>query len=216
MPYPFNFDLSSISRQLFRDIARITYNSGVHRRIGDAARLLLKKFRIQELTGLDFSEAIQLIEDLIEIQIENVRYRERFLNARRRALFLPHCSRKYMDSNCKARFNPDVPSYYCSHCSDDCLINQATRLGEKMGYDVYILPGGSCIKRILQTRRYEAVVGVACGMEIRLAKRLLEKMGLPGQAVPLIKNGCANTIFSMETLKKVLTTPKTLKAYTQH
>jgi len=204
MPYSFNFDLTKISRTFFREVARIAHSSGVHKRMGEAARLLLRKFRIQEITGLDFSEAVQLMEDFVEIQMRNIRHRERFLNAKRKVLLLPHCSRKYMDGSCKARFDPNIPSYYCKHCSSDCLIHQAVLLGEKRGYDVYVLPGGSCIKRILQTKRYEAVVGVACGMEIRLAERLLEKIGLPGQAIPLIKNGCANTMFNIDALQKIL------------
>jgi len=204
MPYPFNFDLTEMSRAFFREVARIAHSSGVHKRMSEAARYLLKKFRVQEFTGLDFSEAVQLMEDFIKIQMRNIMHRERFINAKRKALLLPHCARKYMDSRCEARFNPNVPSYYCSHCSSDCLIHQATLLGEMRGYDVYVLPGGSCIKRILQKKRYEAVVGVACGMEIRLAEKLLDKLGLAGQAVPLIKNGCANTKFNIDTLQKIL------------
>jgi hypothetical protein len=69
---------------------------------------------------------------------------------------------------------------------------------------VYVLPGGSCIHKILQKGAYEALVGVACGEEIKLAEGLLEKTGLPGQNVPLIKNGCANTTFNIRTLKAIL------------
>ena len=109
-----------------------------------------------------------------------------------------------MDKRCKAGFDRDIPSYRCAHCSPDCLVNQATLLGEKRGYDVYVLPGGSCIHEILQKGRYEALVGVACGQEIRLAEGLLDKVGLPGQNVPLIKNGCANTTFNLNALKEIL------------
>jgi hypothetical protein len=47
-------------------------------------------------------------------------------------------------------------------------------------------------------------VGVACGEEIKVLEPLLKSMDVAGQAIPLIKNGCANTIFNMETLAKVL------------
>ena len=204
MPYPFTFDLSKMPRSLFKEAAKIAHNKNLYRRLGEAARYLLKKFRIQELTGLDFSEAIQLMEDFIEIQMRNIESREKFLNTKKRVLLLPHCSRKYMDSRCKAFFDPTVPSYYCAYCSRDCLIYQATLLGRKFGYDVYVLPGGSCIKQILKRKHYDAVVGVACGMEIKLAERLLQRMNLTGQAVPLIKNGCAETRFNIETLYKIL------------
>jgi len=130
--------------------------------------------------------------------------REKFLKTKKRVLLLPHCSRKYMDSRCKAIFNPQIPSYQCQHCSEDCLINQATKLGEEKGYDVYVLPGGSCITKILQSHKYDAVVGVACGEEIKLGMKLLQKLNIPGQAVPLIKNGCANTKFYINTLEKIL------------
>ena len=54
-------------------------------------------------------------------------------------------------------------------------------LREKKGYDVYILPGGLCVPKILENGKYEAVVGVACGEEIKLADKILEKLKLPEQ-----------------------------------
>jgi len=204
MPYPFSFDLTKISRSFFREVARISYDKEIHKKVGDAARYLIQKFRIRELTGLDLSDAVRLMEDFIDVQVTNMRNKTQFLKTKKRALFLPHCSRKFMDGRCKAIFDPEIPTYRCSHCSSDCPVHQATLLGEKNGYDVYIIPGGSCIKEILEKNRYEAVVGVACGMEIMLAKTLLSKLRLPGQAVPLIKNGCANTKFNLETLEKIL------------
>jgi hypothetical protein len=77
-------------------------------------------------------------------------------------------------------------------------------LARKKGYDIYLLPGGSCIPKILKTSRYEGIVVVACGEEMKIMGPLLNSMDVAGQAIPLIKNGCANTIFNMETLVKVL------------
>jgi hypothetical protein len=204
MPYQFNFDLTRVSRFFFREVAEAAHKRKLHRRIGEVALHLLERFRIQEITGLDVTQALMLLEDLIDIQMKNLSNRERFLKTCRRVLLLPHCSRKYMDNRCKAVFDRSIPSYSCSHCSPDCLIGQATLVGEKRGYDVYVLPGGSCIHQILQKGRYEALVGVACGEEIKLAEGLLEKTGLPGQTVPLIKNGCADTKFNIQALEKVL------------
>ena len=204
MPYQFRFDLTRLSQSFFTGIAIAAQKRKVHRRIGNAAQLLLQRFKVQEMTGLDFAQALMLLEDLIDIQTRNFIDRERFMKTSRRVLFLPHCSRKYMDKRCKADFDQNIPSYRCAHCSPDCLVNQATMAGEKKGYDVYVLPGGSCIQQILQKGRYDALVGVACGEEISLAKGLLEKTGLPGQNVPLVKNGCANTTFNLETLNEIL------------
>ncbi|MBN2042727.1 MAG: DUF116 domain-containing protein [Candidatus Aenigmarchaeota archaeon] len=202
MAYKFTFDLSQISQTFFRDIARFSERKGIHRKIGQSAREIVKKFKIHELTGLPISDAFTVIEDFIDSSVKNITNREKFLKTKKRALLLPHCSRKYMDSRCKAKFNTKTSSYECMHCSPDCLVNQATKLAKKKGYKVYVLPGGSCVKNILTM--HDGVVGVACTEEIKLANSMLEPIGYPSQAVPLVKNGCSGTKFSMETLAQTL------------
>jgi len=204
MPYKFTFDLSKISRLFFKEIAKVSYQKGMHKKVGRTVHGIIRRFKIQEATGLNLSDAVLLLEDLIEIQARNLFEREGFVQTRKRALFLPHCSRKYMDSRCKAMFDPDIPSYKCAHCSPDCLINQAVSFAEMKGYDVYVLPGGSCVPKILKAKHYEGVVGVACGEEIKLGGKIVKSMGMAGQTVPLVKNGCANTSFNLETLFGVL------------
>jgi hypothetical protein len=204
MPYKFTFDLSRIPRVFFTEVTRIGYQQDLHKKVGRALNDIIRKFKIQEATGLHLSDAVTLIEDLIEVQARNVLEREKFVQTKKRAVFLPHCSRKYLDSRCKAAFDPTIPSYICAHCSPDCLINKSSTYAQKKGYDVYILPGGSCIPKILKEKNYEGVVGVACGEEIRLSGEILKSNGIAGQAVPLIKNGCANTCFNVETLLNTL------------
>jgi len=203
MPYRFSFDLSGISKSFFKELARVARDRKLHKRFGLKARTLAEKFKLTEITGLNVPDAIQLVEDLVDVYVQNVSERERFEKTRKRALFLPHCSRKHMDNRCKASFNPEIPSYKCGKCSDDCLVNRATSLGEQKGYDVYVLPGGSCILDILKRNRYEGVVGVACSQELKIGGDNLKQLGLAGQAIPLIKNGCSNTVFSFANLEKL-------------
>jgi len=204
MPYKFTFDLSRVPRFFFAEIAKIGYQKGMHKKVGRTLQRIIEKFRIQEATGLNLSDAVLLLQDLIDMQAKNLLEREKFVQTRKRALFLPHCARKYMDSRCQATFDPNIPSYICAHCSPDCLISKAILFSEMKGYDVYILPGSSCVPKILKAKRYEGVVGVACGEEVRLSGQILEGVGITGQAVPLIKNGCANTVFNIDTLAKTL------------
>jgi hypothetical protein len=204
MPYKFTFDLSKVPRFFFTEIAMVSYRKGMHKTLLKNVQDIIKKFRIQEATGLNLSDAVVLLQDLIDLQAVNLLERRKFLQAKKRALFLPHCSRKYMDNRCKAFFDASIPSYACAHCSKDCLVNKADRLAKKKGYDVYVLPGASCIPKILKMGRYEGVVGVACGEEIKISGEILGGTDVAGQAIPLIKNGCANTAFNMETLGKVL------------
>ncbi len=204
MPYRFTFDLSKVPRFFFNEIAMISYQKGMHKSFLKTLNELILKFKIQEATGLNISDAIVLLQDLIDLQAINSMERNRFLETKKRALFLPHCSRKYLDSRCKATFDADVPTYTCAHCSEDCLVNKADRLAKEKGYDVFLLPGGSCIPKILKATHYEGIVGVACGEEMKMMGHLLGSMDVTGQGIPLIKNGCANTIFNTETLVKVL------------
>jgi hypothetical protein len=204
MPYKFTFDLSKVPRFFFTEIATVSYQRGMHKSFLTTLNDLILKFKIQEATGLNLSDAVALLQDFIDLQAINSIERNRFLQTKKRALFLPHCSRKYMDSRCRASFSPEVPCYICAHCSEDCVVNQADLYAKKKGYDVYLLPGGSCIPKILKTSKYEGVVGVACGEEMKIMGPLLKGMNVTGQAIPLIKNGCACTTFNMETLRKVL------------
>jgi hypothetical protein len=204
MPYKFTFDLTRVSRFFFTEIAKIGYQKNLHKKATGTVQRMIERFKIQEATGLNLSDAVLLLQDLLEMQARNLMERGKFVQTKKRALFLPHCSRKYMDSRCKAVFDPNMPSYVCAHCSPDCSINKAVVFAEKKGYDVYILPGGSCVQKILRTKQYEGIVGVACGEEIRMSGETLKELGVAGQAVPLIKNGCANTSFNVETLMSVL------------
>ncbi|MEM1518581.1 MAG: DUF116 domain-containing protein [Halobacteria archaeon] len=207
MPYKFTFDLSVVPHKFFKELAYMVDSKRIHKRTGRILRRLIDRFKLSELTGMDFAEILQVIEDLVDIQVKNLAYRQRFEMSKNKALFLPHCARKYVDSRCRAEFDPDVPTFRCRRCSPDCQVNQASRIAEELGYDVYIVPGGSCIPKIIKKHNYDGIVGVACGEEIRLAYTYLNE-DIAAQAVPLIKNGCSNTVFSIDSLCKILQSQK--------
>jgi len=204
MSYNFTFDLSKLSQALFKEIAEFSEKGKITERIGDRARNLVKKFNVDKITGLPICDSITVIEDLIEANIKNSLYKERFLKTNKRVLFLPHCCRKYMDSRCQAAFDPETASYLCTHCSKDCQVHKATILARKENYDVYVVPGSSCIKKIFQKKTYEGVIGIACTEELSLAAKLLEQFNIAAQNIPLIKNGCAATQFNFKTLRQII------------
>jgi hypothetical protein len=204
MPYQFTFDFTNAPRFFFTELALAGHQRGLNKAVFKTLQEIIKKFKIQEATGLNLSDAALVLQDMLDMQVCNHMTRGKFLQTKKRALLLPHCSRKYMDSRCKAIFDASVPTYVCAHCSSDCAVNEASRVAKEKGYDVYILPGGSCVPKILKTHNYEGLIGVACGEEAKMSVDMLAKVGVTSQAVPLIKNGCANTVFSMETLIKTL------------
>jgi len=204
MPYKFTFDISKAPQHFFIELARVGNQMGMQKVFEKTLQILIRKFRIQEVTGLNIQDAVLLIQDLLKMQTLNLIQKQEFLQTKKRALFLPHCCRKYMDSQCQAVFEPSLTSYVCAHCSPDCFVNKAERIAREKGYDVYVLSGGSCMPNILKQKKYEGVVGVACGPEVIMSGEKLSSMGMAWQSVPLLKNGCANTFFNMETLIKTL------------
>ena len=206
MAYDFDFDLTKVSRSFFQKLAGFLDDKGIHRKMGNLAEEASKKFKLEEITGVPFSDTAQVVSDLADIHVRNLSQREEFKNTEDRALFLPHCSRKHMDDKCQAKFNKKTSSYECVKCSSDCLVNKATEIAEEKGYDVYVLPGGSCIPKIVKSRNYDAIVGVACPNEVKMGEDYLDKSGIPHQAVPLLKNGCSETKFNLETFKKLIDT----------
>lgn len=205
MAYKFTFDLTKLPEELFVETDKISSKKIKRKEISSIAEQLVYKFKIDKLTGLTFKDAKILIEDIIEIQQKNRLLNKYFQKGNDKALFLPHCCRKFMDSNCKAIFEPETSSYTCRHCSKDCMVSQATRYAKEKGYDVYVLPGASCLSKIFEKRSYDAVIGVACTDEIKLAAKSLLKLKIPSQAIPLLKNGCSCTIFSLTSLIEILT-----------
>jgi len=204
MPYPFSFDLSTLSKAFFMELARMAEKRSLHKRLGERARYLARKFRIAELTGLEIGDALKVIEDLVDIYVRNLSQRSKFTESTKRAVILPHCSRKNMDNKCVARFDPEISSYSCGRCSSDCLVAQATELAKAKGYDVYVVPGGSGIHKIVEKHHYDAILGVACSEELILAANYLRMARIAGQGLPLTKNGCANTRFNVESYRNML------------
>ena len=204
MPYSFVYDLTRLPQSIIKQLLESAYKARLHRLLGGHAKRLVKMFKIDQATGLNVTDAIMLVEDLIEVQMANALQRKEFEKTQRRALLLPHCARAHMDKQCKADFDADIPTYICRACQDNCLINKATKLGKAKGYDVYVVPGGACTEKILRDGKHDGVVGVACSMELKMGLGPLKKLGIPGQGVFLTKNGCASTDLNMHNLESVL------------
>ena len=94
MPYKFTFDLSKVPRFFFTELTLISYQRGMHKSLLKTANDLILKFRIQEATGLNLSDALVVLQDLIDLQAINIMERGKFLETKKRAIFLPHCATK--------------------------------------------------------------------------------------------------------------------------
>jgi uncharacterized protein len=141
---------------------------------------ILKKF--SENLGLD-----ERIVDQIGVEVRNKINERSFkkINSEEKILILPHCLR---DMDCDAKLEPS--GLRCVGCNK-CVIGVLKNKAEKIGYKVFIIPGGTFIKKIVENNTFKAVLGVACHQDLNLGMSKLSKF--PCQGVPLIKDGCVNT-----------------------
>jgi len=168
-------------------------------RVAEKKSLVNVLFELGELAlrlGIDEREIMR-----IYVEAANNRDRERFTKTKysERVLLLPHCLRP---RDCPARM--DELGYICTNCRR-CTISILKEYAEKLGYKgVYILPGGSLVERVLLKVKPKAVIGVACYKECVLGHVVLLKLGIIGQAVPLLKDGCIDTIVDIDHVKRIL------------
>lgn len=107
-----------------------------------------------------------------------------------RFLFLPHCLRDL--DECEAEqteYGLDCPGTSCGKCE----IGRLKDVAEEKGYEVYVVPGGSLLRKIVEEKRPKAVIGVACFEEVEAGFAAMEDNDIPTQGVLLSKGGCVNT-----------------------
>jgi hypothetical protein len=122
-----------------------------------------------------------------------------------RAIFLPHCLRS---SNCPADLTPEGLS--CKHCGR-CDLDRSVNELEGMGYKVFIVPGSTFVRRMVEKYWPTAIIGVGCLMETKEGLEFADKFGLIAMGVVNVTDGCVETLADWTELMKVasLKTPKT-------
>ena len=116
-----------------------------------------------------------------------------------RLVILPQCLRS---KDCPAELGKyGYECQGCRRCEITTIIQEAKELGYK---GTFILPGGSMAQNILFELKPKASIGVACAKELVLGSYLCEKVGIIGQGVILLKDGCVNTAVDLKSVKEAL------------
>ncbi|MEN4006230.1 MAG: DUF116 domain-containing protein [Methanobacteriaceae archaeon] len=141
---------------------------------------LFKKFASN--VGVD-----EKIVDQIGVEVRNKLNENSFkqIDDEDKVLILPHCLRS---PKCEAKL--DTTGLHCTHCNR-CVIGILKENAEYKGYNVYIIPGSTFLKKIAKEKRFKAVLGVACYQDLNLAMMKLSDFRCQG--VPLLKDGCVCT-----------------------
>ncbi|BBM86089.1 polyprenyl synthetase family protein [Candidatus Uabimicrobium amorphum] len=142
-----------------------------------------------------------IYRDYIAVLINNAACRDLLASIpfERRLLLLPKCLRK--EDTCKAPF--DEFGLLCKHCGM-CSIQDFQLEAERLGYAVLVAEGSPIVVSIIQTGKIEAIVGVSCLAVLERMFPYMEGSAIPGLAIPLLQDDCANTNVDLDWLWDVI------------
>lgn len=103
-------------------------------------------------------ETIQ--ESFVEVNNQLVRSRRIRIKHDRLLLLMPHC---IQNNECRMRVTGDIRN--CERCGQ-CKIPDLIDLGEEYGVDIFVATGGTLARRLIQEKRPQAVVAVACKRDL--------------------------------------------------
>ncbi|MGD8456380.1 MAG: DUF116 domain-containing protein [Anaerolineales bacterium] len=129
---------------------------------------------------------------MVGAEIMNHYNRQRFLDTQRKLVILPPCMIKNLAA-CKAAHTPWGDK--CQACTPGCRVNQVTKLGEKYGFDVLIMPDDLAVYAKGNEGKSGAggsvgVIGVCCPLTVVNGHWQTRDLGVPAQGVLLDFCGC--------------------------
>ncbi len=109
-----------------------------------------------------------------------------------RMIFLPQCLRA---ADCPSELGQEgMKCINCGHCE----IGNAKKYAQDMGYNVFVVPGSSFIKRLVRKYKPEAILGVGCITEVKAGLEMCEKLNLYGVGLVLDRAGCVSTVLNWD------------------
>lgn len=130
--------------------------------------------------------------NMVGTEIMNRAFRQGFLEAERKFIFVPPCMSAPKDGKCQATSTPY--GELCAGCTSTCQVHQVTKLGEKHGIQVFMIPDSfsplaSSNGQGLGDAKI-GVVGVSCPLTIINGGYEMRRMGIPAQGLLLNYCGC--------------------------
>ena len=130
--------------------------------------------------------------NMVGTEIMNRAFRDQFLETERKVVFVPPCMRAKPEGECKAQ--PTPFGERCAACTPGCRIHQVTKLGEKQGFDVFIIPDELSVvsDKNMKTPQDNklGLVGISCPLTNMTGGWETRRLGIPAQGVLLDYCGC--------------------------
>ena len=122
---------------------------------------------------------------------------------KQRLLLLPFCLRK--QPGCPA--DHDDLGLICRGCGQ-CSIPNLSAKADALDMPVLVAESSSAVADWVEQGMIQAVVGVSCLDSLEKSFPSMIRSAVPGIAVPLLRDGCKDTVFDPEDLKRALAVPQ--------
>ena len=135
------------------------------------------------------------------VAVDNALWRDEYaaVPRGRRLLLLPKCLRAA--DECPAEIDAD--GLHCAGCGR-CDLDALQREAEALGYGVIIAEGTTAVVSQVLEGRADAILGVACLDSLEKSFERIAEVGIPHQAVPLLRDGCVNTEAELDRVRALM------------
>lgn len=163
------------------------------------ARDLLAEFGARALAALDLP--LDYL-GFTMVALSNAFWRAQYeaVPLNRRLLLLPKCLRD--PDLCAGEF--DSIGLHCAGCGA-CTIKDLTARARELGYEVIVAEGTSSVIMKVLDGQADAILGVACLDSLDESFEPIAELGVPNQALPLLRDGCERTETEPGLLLELLT-----------
>ena len=122
---------------------------------------------------------------------------------KQRLLLLPFCLRK--QPGCPA--DHDDLGLICRNCGQ-CNIPRLSAEADALDMPVLVAESSSAVADWVEQGEIQAVVGVSCLDSLEKSFPAMLRSAVPGIAVPLLRDGCKDTVFDPDDLKRAMDVPQ--------
>ncbi len=131
-------------------------------------------------------------ESFVEVNNQLIRSRRFKVKHDRLLLLMPHC---IQNNECRMRVTGDIRN--CERCGE-CGIPELIDLGDQYGVDIFVATGGTLARRLIEEKKPQAVVAVACKRD--LTSGIVDSYPLPVLGILNERpyGPCVNTVFDLQ------------------
>jgi hypothetical protein len=129
---------------------------------------------------------------MVGTEILNRAYRDEFMQTEQKIVLLPPCMKAKLEDGCEAVSTPIGEQ--CKACTPICRVHQLTKLGEKHGFAVMMMPHDMKIFSKDEKNSTKlgslGIIGISCPLTNTAGGWEMKSIGVPVQGVLLDYCGC--------------------------